>query len=406
MSSILRILKERFYPSQEYKVTFLGLPFSGKTTLLYYLKSGEIFQTIPTIGFNVETVEAPTSSGKSLKMQAWDIGTGCGITYLYGLIRVYLASSDALVWVVDSTDEPYLPESIESLQRILSLLDSDYTTNQEVLPAKKIPILILANKSDRRDKIPLDKIRIAFSKVISGRLAAVYSSSCTKQEPFSASGLPEAFDWLLFAMDIIKSSPSGNVQLQLQSLVSPPVRDPNSDSSILEKFESWVARVEADIEAEEFVERFNSFTLPSWDHYTHIRIAYVLLTKYGRQEGKDLIFKGLEAYISASPQTKGRSFHVTMTYFWVQIVHFGIRNMPSLPNSIDSATGPQSVSPSDFADFLLVNPHVADGNLWSDYYSKGEMMSPKAKTEMVLPDKKPLPNLVARDAIVKFKPLK
>ena len=35
----------------------MGLDAAGKTTILYKLKLGEIVTTIPTIGFNVETVE-------------------------------------------------------------------------------------------------------------------------------------------------------------------------------------------------------------------------------------------------------------------------------------------------------------------------------------------------------------
>jgi hypothetical protein len=35
----------------------LGLDAAGKTTVLYKLKLGEVITTIPTIGFNVETVE-------------------------------------------------------------------------------------------------------------------------------------------------------------------------------------------------------------------------------------------------------------------------------------------------------------------------------------------------------------
>ena len=34
----------------------VGLDAAGKTTILYKLKLGEIVTTIPTIGFNVETV--------------------------------------------------------------------------------------------------------------------------------------------------------------------------------------------------------------------------------------------------------------------------------------------------------------------------------------------------------------
>ena len=35
----------------------VGLDASGRTTTLYHLKLGEVVTTMPTIGFNVETVE-------------------------------------------------------------------------------------------------------------------------------------------------------------------------------------------------------------------------------------------------------------------------------------------------------------------------------------------------------------
>jgi GTPase SAR1 family protein len=38
-------------------VLMVGLDAAGKTTVLYKLKLGEIVTTIPTIGFNVETVQ-------------------------------------------------------------------------------------------------------------------------------------------------------------------------------------------------------------------------------------------------------------------------------------------------------------------------------------------------------------
>ena len=41
----------------------------GKTTILYRLQVGEVVTTIPTIGFNVETV-----TYKNLKFQVWDLG--------------------------------------------------------------------------------------------------------------------------------------------------------------------------------------------------------------------------------------------------------------------------------------------------------------------------------------------
>ena len=48
---------------------YSGLDAAGKTTILYKLKLGEIVTTIPTIGFNVETVEY-----KNISFTVWDVG--------------------------------------------------------------------------------------------------------------------------------------------------------------------------------------------------------------------------------------------------------------------------------------------------------------------------------------------
>merc|ERR1712146_635246 len=46
-----------FGGKKEARILMVGLDAAGKTTILYKLKLGEIVTTIPTIGFNVETVE-------------------------------------------------------------------------------------------------------------------------------------------------------------------------------------------------------------------------------------------------------------------------------------------------------------------------------------------------------------
>ena len=43
--------------SKEMRILMLGLDAAGKTTILYRLKLAEVVTTIPTVGFNVETVE-------------------------------------------------------------------------------------------------------------------------------------------------------------------------------------------------------------------------------------------------------------------------------------------------------------------------------------------------------------
>jgi len=63
----------------------LGLDAAGKTTILYKLKFGEVVSSIPTIGFNVETVEY-----KNIKFTVWDLGSQDKIRLLW---RLYLPNT-------------------------------------------------------------------------------------------------------------------------------------------------------------------------------------------------------------------------------------------------------------------------------------------------------------------------
>merc|ERR1712057_84035 len=49
------------------RILMVGLDAAGKTTILYKLKLGEVVTTIPTIGFNVESIEY-----KNISFTAWD----------------------------------------------------------------------------------------------------------------------------------------------------------------------------------------------------------------------------------------------------------------------------------------------------------------------------------------------
>jgi len=54
---------------QPTRVLMLGLDAAGKTCTLYKLKLGEVVTSIPTVGFNVETVQY-----RNLSMTIWDVG--------------------------------------------------------------------------------------------------------------------------------------------------------------------------------------------------------------------------------------------------------------------------------------------------------------------------------------------
>ncbi len=68
MGIVLSRLFESLFGNKEVRILILGLDNAGKTTILYRLQneSDEAVQTIPTIGFNVETLQY-----KNIKVSAW-----------------------------------------------------------------------------------------------------------------------------------------------------------------------------------------------------------------------------------------------------------------------------------------------------------------------------------------------
>lgn len=123
----------------------------------------------------------------------------------------------------------------------------------------------------------LDEIRIKFAKATSGHLTSVFKTSLTK--PIAEGGLPEAFDWLLFALE---HSSAASIQRLAASKIIPA---PTPSDVRYEKLDTWLNRAETDSSPEEFLSQFHGIKLPAWDHYTHIRIAFLILTTHGRQKG-------------------------------------------------------------------------------------------------------------------------
>ncbi len=69
MGNYLSNLLGRLFSDVPAKVCMVGLDGAGKTTVLYKLKFDEVVTTIPTIGFNVDTIQV-----KDLTMTVWDVG--------------------------------------------------------------------------------------------------------------------------------------------------------------------------------------------------------------------------------------------------------------------------------------------------------------------------------------------
>lgn len=74
MGILMSRLFESLFGNKEVRILILGLDNAGKTTILYRLQneSDEAVQTIPTIGFNVETLQYKNIKVRTGFYGSWD----------------------------------------------------------------------------------------------------------------------------------------------------------------------------------------------------------------------------------------------------------------------------------------------------------------------------------------------
>ncbi|KAE8283394.1 ADP-ribosylation factor 1 [Larimichthys crocea] len=137
------------------------------------LKLGEIVTTIPTIGFNVETVEY-----KNISFTVWDVG---GQDKIRPLWRHYFQNTQGLIFVVDSNDRERVGEAKEELMRMLA---------EDEL--RDVVLLVFANKQDLPNAMSAADItnHLGLSS-LRQRLWYIQSTCAT-----SGDGLYEGLDWL------------------------------------------------------------------------------------------------------------------------------------------------------------------------------------------------------------------
>lgn len=129
--------------SSESRILMLGLDSAGKTTILYKIKLNKIVSTIPTIGFNVETV----SPVKGVTFTVWDLG---GQEKVRPLWKHYFIDIEGLVYVVDSDDRERI---LESREELFGILNSD--ENHEM---RGVPVVVIANKQDLPNGLSTSKV--------------------------------------------------------------------------------------------------------------------------------------------------------------------------------------------------------------------------------------------------------
>ena len=161
-------------PKIEMRVVTLGLDEAGKTSILFKLKQNEFVPTIPTIGFNVETLEF-----KNVKITMWDVG---GQQKLRPLWKHYYLNTQAVIFVIDASNRERLPEAHSELVKLVS--------EKEL---KDACLLILLNKQDVPHCASIEEITDQFSlyKLCCGR--SWHVQAC---EAKAGTGLQDGLEWL------------------------------------------------------------------------------------------------------------------------------------------------------------------------------------------------------------------
>lgn len=145
--------------------------------LLTRVQIGEVVTTIPTIGFNVESV-----TYKNLNFNVWDLG---GQTSIRPYWRCYYANTAAVIFVVDSTDIERLQTASEELAAML---------NEEEL--KDAALLVFANKQDQPGAKGAGDISQALRLgELRDRNWSIMACSAV-----DGSGVHEGMDWLVVSM--------------------------------------------------------------------------------------------------------------------------------------------------------------------------------------------------------------
>jgi small GTP-binding protein len=219
----------RIFKKEEIRILIQGLDAAGKTTILYKLKLGdEVVTTIPTIGFNVETI-----SYKNIDITCWDVG---GRDKIRPLWRHYYKNTNALIWVVDSNDVERMEATKDEMMRTLKEDELNY-----------IPLLVYCNKQDLPNA--MSSLKVAEALELNKFTRSWFIQGCSAT---SGDGLYDGLDWLSTAIRESRTKkPESPKQLERTFSSSTKTLEkevgavrtsdqPKSLRSFIESFSQWV----------------------------------------------------------------------------------------------------------------------------------------------------------------------
>ncbi len=157
-NKLLELIRNRFF-AKDLEIAMVGLQNAGKSTLVTSINKGEFEDHLPTVGFNRRefkkgnvTLMIYDLAGQRRYRESWE---------------KYCATSDCIIFVIDSSDKEQIEISKHQLEQLL-----------EWESVEEIPLLVLGNKNDLPNCYTEEEIiDLLGLKNITDRKVACYSVS-------------------------------------------------------------------------------------------------------------------------------------------------------------------------------------------------------------------------------------
>lgn len=130
---------------------------------------------------------------------------------------------------------------------------------------------------------------------------------------------------------------------------------------------------------EELLRGFEEGTLRRFSHEDHVRVAFLLVRRYGGEQAPDRMIAGLKG-LARNFGTPAFLLHVTRTVAWIRI--------------IEGLSG--SAQTSD--ELLTGHPELLRRNLLHEYYGPLRLLGRRARRTFVEPDLRPFPRVAGSTA--------
>lgn len=189
MFSLVQGFYEELTYVPERPVALLGVEDSGKSSILEWLKlyfpstrkpkverPSSLQKITPTVGLNVAKLRLQNE-----RLLVWDLG---GARALRPIWERYIDEAQAVIWVVDSTDNERMVESRDALKKLISSRPH----------LKHSPLLVFANKQDLENAMDPVKVSLALDMLSDAENRPQCVQPCSAE---TGDGLKDGIEWLV-----------------------------------------------------------------------------------------------------------------------------------------------------------------------------------------------------------------